>query len=722
MREPEGNVALPDSAALPAPSTPTGPKHTGLLQVCWRRRWFLAAAALVCLAGGILYLAQATPIFTAVSRLYVEQSGPKIISDSPLSMARSDTYLNTQCELLKSTPILASACEQPGIRDLRSLAGVSNPVAALKRDLSVLVGKKDDIINISLDSPYPEEAAQIVNTVVEAYVAHHARQKRSTAAEVLRILQKEKAKQDADLDAKLKVMLEFKRVNGALSFENDKGNILVQQLTKLSEAMTMAQLEAIDAKATYEATKAMMDEPGKIREFVAAQHTRGVYVATSNDLTQLQEQLRLARAQLDELARGCTPETPAYQAAAERAARLKEDLSGQEQRYAEAYLAAAHQQSLMADQKQAELRRSFDQQQKLAQELNVKAAEYAVLQTDLRRTERLCDILDSRIKEINVTEDAGALNISILEAARAAEKPSRPVKGQVLGIALAFGLLLGVGTALLADWKDQRLRTLEEVTEALSMSVLGVVPGMPDKKALPSRRGQAVRLDPHSGAAEAYRTVRTAVYFAAPGKRSKTLLVTSPTPGDGKSTLSSNLAITMAQAGQRTILLDADFRKPTQHLIFDLQAGEGLSSVLAGHATLESVTRATEVKGLDVLPCGQIPPNPSEMLGSEAFTRILRELSGRYDYIVIDSPPVLPVTDARILGALCDLTLLVLRADKSTRKAARQAKADLLGTGSRLLGAVINGVTLRKSGYGHYGEYGYGYGYGKQNKAHRDAA
>src|SRR5690606_2751592 len=171
------------------------------------------------------------------------------------------------------------------------------------------------------------------------------------------------------------------------------------------------------------------------------------------------------------------------------------------------------------------------------------------------------------------------------------------------------------------------------------------------------QRGQKVFLDPMSEVAEAFRTVRTAVYFGARSDKSKTLLVTSAMPGDGKSTSASNLAIAMAQAGQRTPLLDCDFRKPTQHIIFEVDASVGVSTVLAGREPLERAIQRTAVEGLDILPGGPIPLNPSEILNSQAFSDMIDELSVRYDHIVIDSPPVNAVTDARILGALCDVTV-----------------------------------------------------------------
>jgi capsular exopolysaccharide synthesis family protein len=209
-----------------------------------------------------------------------------------------------------------------------------------------------------------------------------------------------------------------------------------------------------------------------------------------------------------------------------------------------------------------------------------------------------------------------------------------------------------------------------------------------------------------SDIAEAYRTVRTAIFFGAPEERAKTILVTSPTPGDGKTTTTSNLAIAIAQAGQRVLLLDCDFRKPMQHRIFGIEDGMGLSDVITGHKTLNQTVKMTGTRGLYVLPAGPIPNNPSEILHGEMFARVLAKLAEKFDHIVIDSPPVVPVADARILSASADLTILGLRAQKSTRRVSLQAVESLRSVGGRILGAVVNDAPRRRGGYGYY-SYGY---------------
>jgi len=577
------------------------------------------------------------------------------------------------------------------------------------------VGKKDDIISISSDSPRPAEAAQLVNTVVDSYITYQATTKRSTSAEVLKILQKEKTRASQELTNNLKSMMDYKRQNEELALESEQGNVILQRFQRLSTSLTEAQLATIEAKSAYESAKKMVSDPTTLRQFVEAQQVRYVYVRTERaGLKSKLDELELRRA--DRL-RQLTAGHPAVEAIETEITQVKQQIDVFDKDFANAQVALAQEQYLAAKEKEVEIVKYYEEQRKQALDLNDQLAQYTILQSNYEQTRNLCEVIDERIKELNVTEDVGALNISILEVARPADEPSKPQKARILAVALLFSLLLGSGLALLRDWADQRLRSAEEISAVIGVPVLGVVPSMSRRETIPAR-GQKVFYDSTSTIAEAYKTIRTAVFFSVPKDEAKIVLITSPAAGEGKTTLVSNLAIAMAQAGQRVLIIDADFRRPMVHNIFEVQREPGLSSVLAGQAILDSVIRRTPVEGLDVVPCGPDVANPSEMLNSESFAEIIRELSTRYDRVLVDSPPVIPVTDACILGAISDVILLVLRAEKTTRKSAQQARDGLLSVGGRLLGVVVNDVPRRKGRYGYYYGYGhkYGYGYGQKEK------
>jgi capsular exopolysaccharide synthesis family protein len=243
-------------------------------------------------------------------------------------------------------------------------------------------------------------------------------------------------------------------------------------------------------------------------------------------------------------------------------------------------------------------------------------------------------------------------------------------------------LIVGVG----ATFVDGRLRSMSEARQATGLSVLAVVPHMPSTLT-PATRGRKFQLDPTSDVADAYRAIRSAIYLRA---RGKTILVTSPSRGEGKSTVASNLAIALAEGGQKVLLIDADMREPVQHRTFATSADTGISSIVAGRAALQRAAQSTPTKGLELLPCGPVPFNAAETINNQAFADMLAEINARYDYVVLDSPPANAVTDARILAAMCDVTLLVVRRSRTSRRAAIDARDGLLGFGANLLGLIVN--------------------------------
>ena len=803
-----------------------------ILQVAIRHRWTILLTTAFVLAAAFVYILKATPIYRSESRLYVEQTGPRILNEYEGVMTRSGNYLYTQGELLRSTRVLGPVVEDPNIARFSTLAGATNHVAFLRKNLNVSIGRKDDIITISFESPNPVEAAHITNAVVGSYITYQTEQKRTTATDVLKILQDEKTSRLEELEIAYENMQKFTTEHGLVSLENGSRNIVFERLSALSTELSQAEMAALTAKADFQAVKSMEGDAFRIRQFAAASTGSGIRVYVEDKESQLRSELRQAESELKNVLYHCTEEHPSVQAINEKIDRIKLELEEQAKEFADAYLQVMELRWMTAEEREDEVCESFYAQLADANDLGGLATKYSRFKSELVRAERICEILDNRIKELNVTEDVGAMNISILEYALPARSPSKPQKAKIMTMALALGLMFGVSLAFLRDWLDFRLRSSEEVSAILGIPVLGVVPKMLARKAiavprhkpsippipiasidipeteatspserhetasvvakdankaesnvqdtvqrsrkLPSelesvrwvqrrmskragrtarttiapgatrdksktpvaatpivkkgkvetaaekpdivKRGQKVYLESKSVVAEAYRTIRTAVFFGAPKEEAKVIHITSPAPGDGKSTLASNLAITMAQADQKTLVIDADFRKPVQHKIFELHDEKGLSSVLVGRDTIEQAAQPGVIDNLEIMACGPEVPNPSELLNSDAFNKTLKKLRENYDRVIIDSPPVGPVADSQILAAVCDITLLVLRAEKSTRRQAQHARDSLLSVGAQLLGAVVNDVQQKRGQYGYYSSYGnYGY-YGKRDK------
>ncbi len=560
--------------------------RNSIVLVIWRRRWTLLVTVAVCLVAAMVYLAAAIPIFTSSSSIFVDQQDRRILTDNQgMGLSRSDSFLFTQAEIIRSAPILSNALDKVNYRSMKTFARVDNPIAwlQLEKDFKVDVGKKDDVITVSMDSPYPDEAAELVNSIVDAYMTAQGKRKKSTAAEVLKILNKEKEHREQELADRVEQILKFKRDNPLIGFQTEKGNIIIERLARLSDSLTTLELETVQAETQFSSDKAALADPERMRQYVQelqlkSQQGDKEYDALRDEMVRA----RLVMATYSQTHGAASDRVTALQGTIRE---LERELREKEKNVVLARVTQSEAALTAAREKEAKVRASFEQQQKAALDLNGKTAEYSRLVEEKARLEKQCEILDSRVKEVGVnSEEPGAMNIQVLEAARAEDKPTKPRKAFTLAGALLVGLLAGSGLALLRDWLDHRIRSSEEVSDALGIRVLGVVPQIGGPKSFTSR-GLHAHSDAMSESSEAYRTIRTAIHFGAAADL-KTILVTSPSPGDGKSTTASNLATVLAQAGYRTLLLDADLRKPSQHSLFGVEQGPGLCSVVSGQVKL----------------------------------------------------------------------------------------------------------------------------------------
>jgi len=720
------NEGIPETPALAGAGERFEGLSESLFEIVWRRRWTVLLASVAALAAGVCYIQRATPLYRSTSRLYVEQSMPRILRDfEEAALSRSTNYLYTQAELLSSTPILAEAMARGDLERLQTFAPSTNKMMSLRKRLDTVVGKKDELISVAFKSPHPEEAAHIVNTVVDAYVTFHSQRKRNTSAELLRILTQEKTVRDKELNERLQAMMDFKQKSESLAFgANQDSNVILRNLERLSMVLTEAQLATLESKSFYAVAQKMADDPTGLRQFVEAQRARSVYVTAATEATALRSELkRLQRERADYLHQ-LKSDAPAIAALNVQIERLEAQLADLDKGFAVSQLAVAAQEYEANLEKEQELAKYFEQQRQQAVQLNSEVAQYTVLQSGYDQTRKLCDILDERIKELSVIEETGALNITVLETAEPALEPCEPEKAKVMAMALALGLFAGTGLALLREWKDQRLRSAEEISTLLALPVLGAIPSVRALRNGSAGHERRIQLDPDSREAEAFRTLRTAVFFGAPKDEARRILITSAAPGEGKSTISSNLGIAMAQAGQKVLILDTDLRRPMQHKIFQLdRQTKGLSAVLAGQMSLEEAIERTGEENLHVLTSGPDVPNPAEMLNSESFARILEQVTARYDRIILDSPPVIAVTDPLILAAQADVTILVLRAESSTRRVSMQARESLASVDARVLGVAVNDVRHKAGRYGYYsgsGYYYYSYGADGRKKKKRE--
>ncbi len=371
----------------------------------------------------------------------------------------------------------------------------------------------------------------------------------------------------------------------------------------------------------------------------------------------------------------------------------------------------------VAQQTEAGTKRQYEEAKSKADMLNDKAVEYAIVRQEAEDSRGLYEDLLKRLKEAGVLEGLRSSNITVIDPGRVPAKPKKPNVPLYMTIALGGGFFLGCCGALLVDTLDNKINSIAELEEMMGQSILGA---LPEFRAL-SVEGKmriSVLNEPHSTYAEALRTIRAALLLTQSETPPKLILVTSSIPGEGKSTVSINLATVLAQTGRRVLLVDADLRKGTIRRWLGISASSGLSSLLTGQTT-DVVLHAVEgIENLDVVPSGAVPPNPAELLDSEAMRRCLATWRAQYDFVIVDCPPVLPVADSVTLNSHVDATLLLARSGMTEKSQVKRSYQTLTRDRKHYVGVLLNGLRAEDSGY--YGYYGYrknAYPYGSDHDA-----
>jgi tyrosine-protein kinase Etk/Wzc len=337
----------------------------------------------------------------------------------------------------------------------------------------------------------------------------------------------------------------------------------------------------------------------------------------------------------------------------------------------------------------------------------------ARLQRDTEVKRNIFMMLTEKYEENRIAEAGQIGSVRIVDRAKTPKFPIKPKKKMNMLLGMMIGLGLGIGITFLKEYLDTSLKTIED-TERLGFTVLGSIPFITAQKTEKTngRNGELVRIEsrlvthfaPKSPISEAYRTIRTNIQFAQADKSVKTVLVTSSGPGEGKSTSVANLAITFAQMGANTLLIDADLRRPVLHGIFGQSRNEGLTNILVGRLTPEEGIRPTRIENLSLLTSGTLPPNPSELLNSHMMQRFLDDAAKKYDIVLIDTPPVIAVTDAAVLSTLVDGVVVVVLSGKTEKDTVLRSRDLLEKVNARMLGVLVNGVNVSML-YGSYYHY-----------------
>ena len=701
------------------------------VRVVYKRRWVAIPAFLMVFVAGAINSYRATPIYEARTQLLIEKDAPKVGNLNTIFQQQdgwyNDDFYQTQYRMLQSRSLARKTAETmrlsehpalerglPTVRTpwtLRSAvdAGMGwvkgmfvdapQPAAAepgeprdpntayvglLLSSLTVAPVRNSRLVDLRVTSPDPQLAADMANGLARAYIEQNLEYRFAASREASDWLEAQLAEQRKMVEESEAALQLYKEQHDAVAVE-DRQNIVVQRLADLNGAATRAKTLRIEKEALYNQLQSLHRTQG-IDTFPAVLGNEYIQ-RLKGDLGDLQRQ----KAQLADRYGDRHPEMVKVNSAIDSAqAKLQSEIGKVVESVGAEYQAAlAQERSLVG---------ALESQKSEALRLNRKGIEFSVLQREAESNRQIYEALLQRTKETGISSELKASNIRVVDPAETPTVAFLPRHQRDLTMAVLSGLVLALGLVFLFEYLDNRIKSPQELRAHLNVPFLGMVPSI-------DTRGSGLL---HDGVpanfAEAIRAVRTNVLFSSAEEGVRVIVVTSAGPGEGKSMFSSNLAVSLGQAGQRVLHVDADMRRPRVHSIFEISQEPGLSNLLVGDCRPSEAVRKTTVPNLCVLPAGMIPPNPAELLGSKRCEEFFATLGEHFDWVIVDSPPGLAVADASIMANSATGVVFVVGADQTSRQAARAALEQLQAVQAHVVGAVLNRVDLERNPY-YYAAY-----------------
>ena len=732
-----GLNAAKDIAAGPAyaDASVTGgsgePHLLDYVRVLYKRRWIAGTAFTVVMLLVTVYTFTATPVYEASTKLLIEADNPNVVSFKQVidEQAAKTDYYQTQYNILQSRSLARRTAAQLKLAELEEFGaegtkkrfttaaavggttqwvtslfgsadnaeapaadeteGESRAIDAFLERLKISPVRNSRIVDVRFRSTDPALASQVVNALARSYIEQSLEFKFMSSKEASDWLSEQLAAQRKQVEDAEAALQRYKEANDAISLE-DRENIYVQKLADLNGAVTRAKTDRLEKEALYNQLRGIQANSAALDSFPAILSNTFIQQLKA-DVADLQRQVASHGERLGDK----HPEMVKVRASLQSAeTKLQGEIGKVVQSVRNQYLAAQTQEnSLFA---------ALESQKREALSMNRKGIEYGVLQREVQSSRQIYDNLMQRAKETGVSAELKTSNIRVVDAAEKPRAPASPRRAMNLLLALFGGSMLGIGLAFFFEYLDNRIKTPDELKAHLGLPALGMLPVITDKSLNGAYPLLSNGMPPNF--TEAFRAVRTNVIFSSAEEGSRTLLVTSTGPGEGKTMVASNLAISLAQSGQRVLLIDADMRKPKMQESFNVQQEPGLSNLLVGDAKASECVRRSRTAGLWLLPAGKCPPNPAELLGSQRFRDFLRSLKEHFDCVVIDSPPVMAVIDAAVIAHRATGVVFVVGAEMTSRYAAKTAVDQLENARAKFVGAVLNRVEIEKHGY-YYAQY-----------------
>ena len=704
------------------------------LMILRKHQWLIVSFLLALVTVVTIATFRMQPVYEATTRIEIDRENTNFLpfaANDPYDLYQDlEDYIETQSKILVSETLALQTIkslnldqdsrfgghpQNPGTLEVAATSGgiqsPPNSLGAFLGGLSVKRVPNSRLLDVTFATTDPKLAAAIVNAHVNNFIEQNFRSRYEATTQTSNWLANQldelKGKVEAAEDARIK----YERNNQIWTID-EKQDVTTQKLADLNRELTEAQADRINKQAVYELAEAgNYDAIPAVRESPVIQESLKRQGELSNQFTEALNQYG-----------------PKFPKVVRLEAQLQEieGLIASEKKSIGNQIQAEYRGSR---QRELLLQRALDQQKNEAASMADKMVQYNILKREAEANKQLYDGLLQKLKEAGITAGLRSSNIRVVDPALMPTAPSRPNKSRNLILAILVGLFGGIGLALLREYLDNTIKNPDDVENLSRLPSLAVVPtfsnsdgdhrGRLQKLLRGSNNGFQERVallahsQPQSQVSEAFRALRTSLLLSQPDRPPQLILVTSALPHEGKTTAAVNIGVTLAQLGDRTLLIDGDLRKPgvSRALLMSDGKHAGLSSYLAGVTALDLITVPHPViSNLHAIPTGPIPPNSADLLSSHRLAEMMSELRKRYKFIVIDSPPIMAATDAVILSALVDGVLLVVRSGETPKEAFTRTRDLLHSVNSRVLGVVLNAVDSRSPDYYYsYRYYPYAY-------------
>ena len=700
------------------------------LAVVFRHLRLIVAVFTAVVAIAMLESYSATPMYRAQARIVIQDersaSVANLNASEPSYWQDPEPYFNTQYRILQSrglarrvvrklppapvaapstlsralslprqflsrwrtTPTVAAASEAPAPDESAAeLAAIGEFLGGVE----IVPVKGTRLVEIGYSSPDPQYAALAANTLAAEYVQQNLDLKLSNTTNTITWLSEELGKQRAKVEAAERAMAEYREGQNAMSLD-DGQNIVVARLNSLNDAVTKAKTARLQKEAAYRQLGSLKGDSVNADTFPA--------IAQNPTIQDIKQQLATLNGEKAKLSQRYGANHPTMETVTRQidsvSARLRAETAKVLESIANDYRSAVAEERNLAE--------SLEEQKRQAVDLNRKSITYSILQREAESERQVYNALLQQEKELRVVSNSRANNVQLMDEAEVPGGPFTPNHSRDWLMALVLGLALGVAVAYGVEYLDDTVKLPDDVTRRLKLPLLGLVPAVDGDK-LPVLTSAV----PHDFG-EAFRSLRTSLVFTNGSPGNRTIAVTSTQPLEGKTTTACNVAVALALGGARVMLIDADLRRPGLHRTMGLPNEIGLSHVLTGQARVREAVQRTSENNLFVMTAGHAPPNPSELLSSERMRQLIGNLeTGPFDWVIVDTPPVLAVTDAVILAPYMSGLVFVIGAEMTRRAHAERAIQTIQGGKPNIIGAVLNRVDLNRNKYYYSRYYGYHY-------------